>query len=150
MLSSTAEYALRAVLFLAEHPEPCPMRAGELAAALRVPPNYLAKILHQLVKLGLLHSSRGRNGGFELAVPPSRLTLLRVVEAFDPVRKRQRCLLGRKECGDRKACPVHARWKVLAEQIVRFFHQTTVGDLLAQGAGWTSTTRRRTHGSTQT
>lgn len=135
MLSSTAEYALRAVLFLAQHPERCPMRAGELAAALRVPPNYLAKILHQLVKLEILRSSRGRNGGFELAISPRRLTLLRVVEGFDPVRKRQRCLLGRKECGDRNACPIHARWKVLAEQIVRFFRQTTVGELLAQGTG---------------
>ncbi len=135
MLSSTAEYALRAVLFLAQHPERSPMRAGELAAALRVPPNYLAKILHQLVKLEILRSSRGRNGGFELAISPRRLTLLRVVESFDPLRKRQRCLLGRKECGDRNACPVHSRWKVLAEQIVRFFRQTTVGDLLAQGAG---------------
>jgi DNA-binding IscR family transcriptional regulator len=38
VLSSTAEYALRAVLFLAQHPERCPIRAGELAAALRVPP----------------------------------------------------------------------------------------------------------------
>lgn len=135
MLSSTAEYALRAVLFLAEHPARCPMRAGELAVALRVPPNYLAKILHQLVKLEILRSSRGRNGGFELAISPARLTLLQVVEAFDPVRRRRRCLLGRKECGDRNACPVHSRWKVLAEEIVRFFRRTTVGDLLAQGAG---------------
>jgi Rrf2 family protein len=133
VLSSTAEYALRAVLFLAQHPERCPIRAGELAAALRVPPNYLAKILHHLVTLGVLRSSRGRNGGFELAVSPGRLTLLRVVEGFDRIRERQRCLLGRKECSDHNACAAHRRWKVLADEIARFFRQTTVKDLLAHG-----------------
>ena len=82
-----------------------------------------------------MRSSRGRYGGFDLAVSPARLTLLRVVEGFDRIRERRRCLLGRKECRDSNACAAHARWKALADQIVRFFGETTVKDLLAHARG---------------
>jgi Rrf2 family protein len=131
MLSSTAEYALRAVLYLAEHPHRQPVRAGELASSLRVPPNYLAKVLHQLARRGVLRSSRGRNGGFELALPPEQLTLFKVVAGFDRLGGRKRCLLGRRRCTAGQPCAAHRRWRGVAEQIVGFFRQTTLQDLLA-------------------
>lgn len=129
MLSGTAQYALRAVLYLAERGDG-PVGVGHLARTLGVPKNYLSKILHRLVRARILRSARGRNGGFELAVAPARLRLLRVVALFDDLTARRRCLLGRRECGDRIACPVHWRWKRIAEQLAEFFRATTVADLL--------------------
>ncbi len=129
MLSGTAEYALRAIVYLAQHPEG-PVRAGDLAAAASVPQNYLSKVLHELARQGVLTSSRGKHGGFRLAIDPERLTLQRVVAPFDEVTQRKRCVLGRPECSDRRPCPAHHRWKSVAEEINRFFRETTVADLL--------------------
>lgn len=108
------------------------MRAEDLAAAVDVPRNYLGKVLHELVRGGILRSSRGKRGGFQLAVPPAELPLLRVVALFDRIQgERRRCLLGRPECSDRSPCPVHQRWKATAEQIAQFFKATTVADVLS-------------------
>jgi len=134
MLSQTAEYALRAVLHLAQHGAARPVRVGEMAAALRIPHNYLSKILHQLARDGVLASLRGKTGGFQLAVPPERLALTTVIQPFDRVDERRRCLLGRPQCSDRTACAAHTRWKEVADTLAQFFRDTTVADLLGSGA----------------
>lgn len=106
------------------------MRAEQLAAAIDVPRNYLGKILHALVRAGVLRSTRGKRGGFRLAVPPAELPLVRIVSPFDDIQPRRQCLLGRSECSDRSPCPVHHRWRATSEQIVTFFRETTLADVL--------------------
>ena len=134
MLSQTAEYALRAVLHLAQYSGQRPVRVGEMATQLRIPHNYLSKILHQLARAGVLLSLRGKAGGFQLAVDPTRLSLSAVVMPFDRIDDRRRCLLGRPQCSDRTACAAHTRWKEVADTVAQFFRDTTVGDLLEHGA----------------
>jgi Rrf2 family protein len=135
MLSQTAEYALRAVLYLAEHSDPnAPVRVGKIADNLGIPQNYLSKILHQLAREGVLVSLRGKTGGFWLAAPPERLALSAVIMPFDRVEQRRRCLLGRPQCTDRSACAAHTRWKEVADRVAEFFRETTVADLLGRGA----------------
>jgi Rrf2 family protein len=129
MLSQTAEYALRAVLYLAADASGQPVRVSEMATELGIPQNYLSKILHLLARGGVLASVRGKHGGFQLAMPPERLALYRVVAPFDRLDDRRRCLLGRPQCSDRTACAVHSRWKDVAERLVSFFRETTVADL---------------------
>ncbi|OGU07855.1 MAG: hypothetical protein A2W29_07100 [Gemmatimonadetes bacterium RBG_16_66_8] len=133
MLSNTAEYALKAVLYLAERHGGPPVRAGEMADALRIPRNYLAKILHELARSGVLTSARGKLGGFRLARRPREIPLLMVVSRFDRIEARRSCLLGKRECTDRHPCAAHGRWKALGEQTAAFFRDTTVADLLQDG-----------------
>jgi Rrf2 family protein len=128
MLSDTAEYALRAVLHIADNDEM--VRVEPMAEALGVPRNYLSKTLHQLARAGILRSMRGPRGGFTLAVPADELTLYQVVECFDSIEARRTCLLGRKQCNDTNPCPAHHRWKGIADQIATFFRTTTVADLV--------------------
>jgi Rrf2 family protein len=132
VLSSTAQYALNAVLHIAAQTTESeePVRVHEVACAIGVPQNYLSKILHELARAGVLTSSRGKLGGFRLAQPAEKISLLSIVGRFDQLSERRSCLLGRPQCGDRTACPVHWRWKALAEQLAAFFGETTVGDLL--------------------
>jgi Rrf2 family protein len=130
MLSHTAEYALRIVVFLAGRAE-APVRIDEIAAALRIPRNYLSKIVHRLAREGVLQSTRGKGGGFQLARPADQLPLLDVIALFDSVGPERRCLLGREVCSDRSACEAHASWKDVADRIAAFFSQTTVADLSA-------------------
>jgi Rrf2 family transcriptional regulator, iron-sulfur cluster assembly transcription factor len=128
MLSQTAEYALRSVLFLADHGEPA--RVEEIARRLSVPRNYLSKTLHRLAQEGVLRSTRGKGGGFRLAIPADRLTLLAVVAPFDGISAERRCLLGRPQCSDRNPCPAHHQWRAVSERVTAFFRDRTVGDLL--------------------
>jgi Rrf2 family protein len=135
MLSQTAEYALRTVLYLADRGDDRLIGADELARALGVPRNYLSKTLHRLTRERILASARGKGGGFRLATDPRRLTLLQVVEPFDPISAERRCLLGRPACDDRYPCPAHHRWKAVSTQVADFFHKTTVAELIASTRG---------------
>jgi Rrf2 family protein len=130
MFSGTAVYALRAVVYLAEHSEERPVRVAEMAGNLEVPQNYLAKILNELVRSEILTSTRGKHGGFQLAVQPDELSLLTVVSPFDRIEQNRRCLLGKAECSDDSPCPAHHRWKELGTQLAAFVRETTVADLL--------------------
>ena len=134
MLSQTAEYALRAVLHLAQHADARPIRVHEMADALQIPQNYLSKILHQLARHGVLVSLRGKAGGFRLARAPDAVALTTIITPFDRVDERRRCLLGRPQCSDRTACAAHTRWKEVADTVAEFFRETTVADLLERGA----------------
>lgn len=129
MLSQTAEYALRAVLYMAEHGDAEPYRVTALAEALRIPQNYLSKTMHQLARQGVLTSSRGKFGGFRLARPPAEIPLLEVIRPFDQLEARRQCLLGRPTCSDATPCAAHARWKNLADNTTAFFRDTTLADI---------------------
>lgn len=100
--------------------------------AMDVPRNYLSKTLNQLAKDGILHSTRGRSGGFSLAAPADSITLISIVEIFDPIQRKRSCLLGRSRCSDSNPCPAHERWKGISDQVSAFFSDTTVGDLLRE------------------
>jgi Rrf2 family protein len=133
VLSHTAEYALRAVLYIAQHETATQLVRNDVAAeALDVPRNYLSKILHALGRAGLLQSTRGPSGGFRLARSPEQISLLQVVQPFDDFSGPRSCILGRPRCSDRYPCPAHTRWKGISEQVAGFFRQTTVGDLLRE------------------
>jgi len=131
VISQTAEYALRAVVYLADNDGIAPVHVGDVAAALGTPRNYLSKILHVLARDGVLTSMRGPGGGFRLAVQPDRLRLSRIIGLFDPPPDRRRCVLGRPRCSDANPCGAHALWKEVADRMTAFFHETTVGDVLA-------------------
>ncbi len=131
MISKTAEYALRAVLYLAlEGGASRPLRAHEVAEALQVPANYLSKTLHQLARAGVLNSGRGPRGGFSLARPPGELALADILEPLDPAWLESACLLGNPRCSDQQSGPLHQRWKEVREPVRRFFSETTLADVL--------------------
>lgn len=140
MLSHTAEYALRAVLYLAGR-ERDRERAGtgrgrgrvcvdDVAEALDIPRNYLSKTMNALTGAGILRSTRGPRGGFSLAVSRDELTVARIVEGFDPADSRSGCLLRGGPCDETDPCAAHHRWREVEEVVRTFFARTTVADLL--------------------
>jgi Rrf2 family protein len=129
VFSQTAEYALRAVVHLARQPGDRRVLATDLAAATGVPESYLRKVLRELVRGGVLRSLRGKHGGFQLAVPADRLTLLGVASRFDRLTGRRTCLLGQPQCRDAYPCPLHRRWNAIADELTRFVGQTSIADV---------------------
>jgi Rrf2 family transcriptional regulator, nitric oxide-sensitive transcriptional repressor len=107
VFSSTAEYALRAVVYLATAREGL-SSSQTIAAATRVPPGYISKILSDLGDAGLVTSRRGPGGGFSLARDPERISVLDVVNAVDPIRRIEVCPLGIPSHG-RNLCRLHRK-----------------------------------------
>lgn len=128
-LPQTAEYALRAVSYIAEHEHAGPVPVSAIAASLGAPQNYLSKTLHQLGAIGVLRSVRGTQGGYRLGVPADRLRLQQIVEPF-LVPAEHRCIMGRTMCRDDAPCGAHWRWKRVKDTAREFFENLTVADLL--------------------
>ena len=138
-LPQTAEYALRAVSYIAEHEHAGPVPVPAIAAALGAPQNYLSKILHQLGARAVLRSVRGARGGYCLGMRADRLHLAMIVEPFLAATE-NRCIMGRTRCRDDAPCGAHWRWKEVKDTARAFFADLTVADLLA-GAPMTRSTR---------
>lgn len=127
-LTQTAEYALRAVVWLAHHPGQ-PQTTRQIADATQVPSSYLPKVLQPLVRAGLVDGQRGLRGGYSLRKEACDLTLLDVVQQVDPVQHRVSCPLGLS--GHRgRLCPLHRLLEqlVLAEE--KLLGETHLSDLL--------------------
>ena len=128
MISKTSEYALRAMVFLAENPSSSsPLQV--IAATTQVPPGYLSKVMQQLVRAGLLTSQRGLGGGFSLARPASELSVYEVVQAVDPVSRILECPLKLPEHKE-ELCALHRRLDDVMEMVEHSFRLTSVADLL--------------------
>ena len=130
MFSQTVEYALRAVVFLAQQ-QPEPRTTRRIAAATRVPQAYLVKVLQHLQQAGLVHSRRGLGGGVALAKTPDELTILEVVNAVDPIRRIQTCPLELAGHGVR-LCPLHRRLDQALALVEDAFRETTLAELLVE------------------
>lgn len=139
-ISGTSQYAIRAVVYIATRGADEPVRVTPMATALKVPRNYLSKTLHLLARAGVLRSTRGPLGGFQLAVPAAKLTLARVTAPFDEAGDRH-CLLGRPQCGDQRPCAAHAHWSAISDSLQDFFQGTTIADLVREDQSFATRAR---------
>ena len=130
MFSQTVEYALRAVVHLADH-APSPRTTDQIAAGTLVPEAYLSKVLQELCHAKIVQSKRGRGGGMVLTKSPSQLTILEVVNAVEPIGRIRECPLGLTAHGVR-LCPLHRRLDNALAMVEDAFRQTTLAEILAE------------------
>jgi len=140
VLSRSSEYAIRALTYLAQHPQAKLHLAREIAEELGLPAPFLGKVLQPLVAKGLIKSQRGRSGGFSLARPPAQVRLIDIVEAEEKIARENTCLLGQRTCSDETACPMHEYWQQASDQFRGRLVQTTLADLLHHAASHASCT----------
>lgn len=128
--SASTTHALRAVAWLAAHPDGGAVLGRDLARKLRIPPDYLSKVLGTLARSGVLAAVRGAKGGYRLARPPGKIRLVEVVTPFEGKRTRSSCLLRPdRPCRDSGACAAHSAWGSVSEAYRSFLEETTVADL---------------------
>jgi len=128
MFSQTAEYALRALTFLAQR-FPDPQTTAVIAEHTQVPAGYLSKVLQQLGRASLVHAVRGKHGGWEMARTPGQTNILDIVNVVDPIRRIHTCPL-RLEAHSGRLCPLHEKMDRALEQIENTFASTTLAELL--------------------
>lgn len=130
MLSQTVEYALRAVTYMGTAPRE-PHTVDRIAEATHVPVAYLAKVMQQLVRQGIVGSRRGVGGGFILVKQPDKLRILEVVQAVDPIQRIESCPLGIASHG-RRLCPLHRRLDNALAEMEKAFSASTLAEILAE------------------
>lgn len=130
MFSTTSEYALRALTMLAAFPRGTAMVGRDLARHTGIPAGYLTKIMLAMRHAGLVGTARGNSGGYWLERPPEDIRLIDVVQVFEGVELRRRCLLwpGR-ECSEENPCSAHHAWKGLRSEYLRFLDNVTLADI---------------------
>jgi Rrf2 family protein len=94
-----------------------------------VPRGYLAKVLQQLVRAGLVRSQRGVGGGFALARPAGSIVVLEVLNAVDPIRRIRRCPLDLPEHRG-TLCALHRRLDDAYATIEQTFGRTRLSELV--------------------
>ncbi len=127
MISTTSEYALRALAHLARAPEESAVLGRDLARATEIPANYLSKILLALRNAGILVTARGSGGGYRLCKSPDEIYLIEIVELFEGSKAKPVCFLSRsKPCGDMGACTAHKSWRELSAAYRGFLVSTSI------------------------
>lgn len=127
MLSNTAEYALRAVVCLAGLPRHS-ASADRLAERTKIPRSYLHRVLQDLAAGGLVQSRPGPGGGYELAQPPGKISILDVVNAVSPIQRIRHCPLGLKS--HTSLCPLHKELDKAYAATESAFRRVSLKDLL--------------------
>jgi Rrf2 family protein len=131
-ITRQADYAVRAVLYLASLGEGGRAPTGQIARKQHVPPSFLAKIVSQLSVAGVLHTSRGARGGVSLARTPAEISLLEVIEVIDGPVALNECVTDPEACAYRDDCPVHDIWCQAQADLLQKLSTTNFGFLLAQ------------------
>ena len=130
MFSQTVEYALRAVVYLADQ-APEARTTDQISAATQVPKPYLSKVLQNLGRSDIVRSTRGIGGGVTLVKTPEELTILDVVDAVEPIERIETCPLGLKSHG-KHLCPLHRRMDDALAMVQDAFKKTTLAEVLAE------------------
>ncbi len=128
VISDTAEYALRAVVWMAQE-QARVWTTRELATGTRTPADYLSKVLRMLAHGGVVEAQRGVGGGFRLARRPREISVLEVINAVDPVERIHSCPLKLKAHGT-CLCPLHRGLDDALAGVERALGAASVAELL--------------------
>ena len=129
--SKTFGYALRGILYVSlMQDEQRKVQIDEIAKKLSVPKHFLGKIMKELVKAGLLQSTKGPYGGFYLTEKTLTTPLLRLAEITGDVNQFDFCVLQLRTCNDINPCPLHDQADTIKEKLQNLFTKTTIADLM--------------------
>jgi len=130
-ITRQADYAVRAVYYLAQLGPDQRAATSQIAQEQRIPPSFLAKIVSQLSVAGLLQTSRGARGGVSLAKSPEYISVLEVVEAIDgPILLNECVAENDGACTFRDDCQIRPIWCDAQHELVSRLKDANFGMVL--------------------
>lgn len=133
MFSKTTEYALRAVIYIAQKgTKDQKIGIDEIADAIDSPKSFIAKILQTLSKgssTPLLHSATGPGGGYYMTKAALRKPAMAILKAMGERSTLEDCVLGLAQCSDKRPCPLHVRYKHIKPKLIAMFEEKTIQQL---------------------
>jgi Rrf2 family protein len=130
--SKSFGYALRGILYVALiTDENRKVSTEEIADRLSVPRHFLAKIMKELVKVGILDSVKGPKGGFFINNQTFETSLLDVLFVTDGKDQFTTCVLHFRNCNEKYPCPLHKKVEQYRHSLVKSLSEITIGKLIA-------------------
>lgn len=131
-LSKSFGYAIRGILYISMvQDEGRKIQVEEIAEKLAAPKHFLGKILQELVKTGLLKSTKGPYGGFELMPDTLNKPILEIFKTTDDIDQLGHCELRFNKCDTEHPCPLHHNVLKIRQDFVELLTNTTVKDLIS-------------------
>jgi len=144
IFSRASEYAIQAMLYLAkrwldERKEKTSannrthhryIQTREIADAHGMPYYFLAKLVQDLTRAGLVSSIKGPGGGIRLARDPNKVTILDVARSVDNLQYVTDCVIGYEKCSPDHPCPLHHDWEQIRARIYEIIRDKTLADLV--------------------
>lgn len=128
IFSKKCELGLQAVLFLSAEPQKL-FNAEAISKKLKVPKEFVSKVLQTLTDSKIVDSKKGKGGGFFLSKDPNTITLMDIVIAIDGLEVFHKCVLGFPNCSPDKPCPVHNTWGKLRDDTYTMLSKKTLAEL---------------------
>ncbi|MFD2519225.1 RrF2 family transcriptional regulator [Salinimicrobium flavum] len=131
MFSKACEYAIRATIFIASESEKGNRSSlKDISREIGSPEAFTAKTLQKLSRSGIITSTKGAHGGFQ--IPAEKMALIKVAEivlAIDGDTVYKRCSLGLHDCNEEHPCPFHSRFKPVRQELQFIVENTSLKDL---------------------
>jgi Rrf2 family protein len=129
-----ADYAVRAMLALAEIDAGERLSARRIASRQGIPGRVLPEIMGDLARHGLVEATIGRTGGYRLGRPAADISVSDVVEAIEGDSRRQRCVLRDRACTGAETCSAHAVFTGAQDAMLGALEAATLRDLMPAGS----------------
>ena len=133
-ITHQADYAIRAIYYLAQLDPSRKVSTTQIANENHIPSSFLTKIISQLSITGLIRTTRGARGGVTLARPPERISLLDVLVAIDGPVALNDCVSDSESCPFNGDCVLHQLWSDVSDELVSRLRSTTYDKLIKGGS----------------
>ena len=130
IFSKKCELALQAVLYLSVNKDKNFFSASGISEQIKMPKEFIAKILQSLVSHGIVVSKKGKTGGFNINKPLNEIRLIDIVAAVDGLEIFHKCVLGFEGCNVEQPCPLHNKWGKLRDMTYNMLSEETLLDIL--------------------
>ena len=134
-ITTLAEYGVICALHLARRVADGPVTGRDIARAERLPADYVEQILLRLRRRGIVRSTRGAHGGYELARPAAEISIRDVIEASETTTFDLHCVthpIGEERCGSAHNCSIRPVWMLLQQKIEDVLEGVRLADLLVE------------------
>ncbi len=128
-LTRAADYAVRAMIFLAGLPPGRRCWLADLSRAVAAPPSFLSKVLQKLCRAGLIVSRRGQTGGFTILPAGRQATIAVLMEVIEGPLRLNACIGPGASCSRRAFCPAHPLWVRAQSAVLEILNSATVAEL---------------------
>jgi Rrf2 family protein len=133
LITRDTDYAVRALVHMSRSKKEI-VSVAELVKDLRAPKPFLRKILQQLKRNEILKSYKGQGGGFSLALPAHKISVVDLIKVFQGPLEINECLFKKKICPQRSACALRRKIGQIEELVVGQLKGVTIASLSGGGS----------------
>ncbi len=135
MLSKKCKYAIHALVYLAERYQQGPVHIQDIAESQHIPKKFLEAILLELKNSKILHSKKGKGGGYYLYKSPEDVSLVEIIRLMEGAISLLPCVSINyyepcEECRDEKTCGIRDAFSIVRDETLRVLSGSTLAQIV--------------------